>query len=383
MTANEEQVLKDFMVDINCLKQLNKWTGVFNLFDVLKITNAEIRHSNILAWFFDPNENHGLGDSFIKSFITKIVSKGVHDRHNVFELLLQNFYSYQVRRELNNMDIVLISPQEKTVVIIENKIWSKESSHQLETYIEKAKVEYKGYKNILYVFLTPDGIEASDSENWVPFSYGEIVEILESVSMGVHLRDEIVLLVNNYIDMVRRHIMKEKDEKLIEICNEIYNTHRAALQLIFENVNINNSIDHEIICETLRELDTEGTIIMDNKNKWNFFTPSMDSYMPLLDNNNSSWGTKRVYSYWLEKNEDKLIIHFELGGWNLTEDLKQKTNSLIRASNKEISKYRYKRIYYKSEKLSEEDYEDSLKNATKTLVEFALENEKKLLLGKH
>ena len=38
MTNNEEQVLKDFLLDINCLKQLDSWSDNFNLFDVLKIT---------------------------------------------------------------------------------------------------------------------------------------------------------------------------------------------------------------------------------------------------------------------------------------------------------------------------------------------------------
>ena len=55
MTSNEEQALKDFLLDIDCLKQLDDWTDDFNLFDVLRITNMEIRHSNILAWIFDPN----------------------------------------------------------------------------------------------------------------------------------------------------------------------------------------------------------------------------------------------------------------------------------------------------------------------------------------
>lgn len=99
MINNEEQALKDFLLDIGCLEQLNDWTDDFNLFDVLRITNMEIRHSNILAWLFDPNENHGLGDSFIRSFVATLVNKCDHNKYNVFDLLLQDFYSYQVHRE--------------------------------------------------------------------------------------------------------------------------------------------------------------------------------------------------------------------------------------------------------------------------------------------
>lgn len=379
MTNNEEQALKDFLLDIDCLKQLDDWIDNFNLFDVLRITNLEIRHSNILAWIFDPNENHGLGDSFIKSFITKVVSKCDHNKYSAFDLLLQDFYSYQVLRESNHMDIVLVSREEKTAVIIENKIWSGESSNQLYSYLEKSKTEYKDCDQILYVFLTPYGREASDPDNWIAFSYGEIIDSLESSIKGMILRDEVVLVINNYIDIVRKNIMKEKDEKLVRICNEIYNKHRTALRLIFENVNIDNSIEHEIISETLRELNDEGQIIFKDEKKWQFFTATMDEYLPSLDTADSSWGTNWIYYYWFEKYEDKLIIHFELGGWNLTDELTKRTNALIKASKKKVDDYRYKRLYYKAVKLTQDDYEASLRNATKSLVKSALENEKKLL----
>lgn len=265
MTNNEEQALKDFLLDIDCLKQLDDWTDDFNLFDVLRITNMEIRHSNILSWIFDPNENHGLGESFIKSFITKVVTKVVikcdQNKYSAFDLLPQDFYSYQVYRESNHMDIVLLSREERTAVIIENKIWSGESSHQLNDYLEKSKTEYRDCNQILYVFLTPFGREASDPDDWIVFSYGEIIDSLENSIKGMNLRDEVVLVIHNYIDIVRKNIMKGKDEKLVGICNEIYNKHRTALRLIFENVNINNSIEHEIICEILRELNDNGHIM--------------------------------------------------------------------------------------------------------------------------
>lgn len=379
MTNNEEQALKDFLLDIDCLKQLDEWTDNFNLFDVLKITNLEIRHSNILSWIFDPNENHGLGDSFIKSFITKVISKYKHNKYNVFDLLLQDFYSYEVLRESNHMDIVLVSQEEKTVVIIENKIWSGESSHQLKKYLEKSKTEYKDYNQILYVFLTPYGIEASDPDNWIEFSYGEIIDSLESSIKGMVLRDEVVLVINNYINIVRKDIMKEKDEKLVRVCNEIYNKHKTALRLIFENTKVDNSIENEVISETLRELSDDGQIISKDERKWHFFTATMDEYLPTLDTENSSWGTNWIYYYWFEKYEDKLIIHFEIGGCSLTDELTKRTNALIKASKKKNNDYRYKRLYYKEVKLTQDDYEASLRNATKYLVKSALENEKKLL----
>ncbi len=379
MNNDEEQALKDFLIDIDCLDQLDNWTDDFNLFDVLRITNMEIRHSNILAWLFDPNENHGLGDAFIKSFITKVVSMCNQNKYDVFNLLLQDFYSYQIYRESKHMDIVLASHEEKTAIVIENKIWSSESTHQLSDYLEKSKKEYKDYNQIIYVFLTPYGRESSDPANWIAFSYEEIIDSLEGSFKGKKLREEVLIVIQNYIDIVRRNIMKEKDEKLVKICNEIYNKHRTALKLIYDNVNVDNSAEHQIICETLRELHDNQYIIYKDVNKLRFFTVLMDEYLPSLETMDSSWGTDWVYYYWFYKSEDRLSIHLELGGWNLTDELINKTNLLIEASNKKVDKYRYKRIFYKAVKLSQDDYETSIRNATKSLVKSALDNEKKLL----
>ena len=48
-TISNEQALQDFLLDISCLDELAPWTSQFNIFDVLKITKTEIRHSNMLS----------------------------------------------------------------------------------------------------------------------------------------------------------------------------------------------------------------------------------------------------------------------------------------------------------------------------------------------
>lgn len=380
MTESEKLALKSFLLGISCLKKLDKWTDNFNLFDVLKITNMEIRHSNILAWFFDPNENHAMGDAFIREFIRRIAVKNQQDHLNYFDLLLQDFYSYQVYRESNHMDIVLYSRTEQTAIIIENKIWSGESQHQLHDYVEKSQIAYADCKQILYVFLTPDGYPASDPERWISFSYEEIVESLECAAEDQQLRGEVALILKNYIETVRKNIMKEKDEELIRICNEIYNQHRTALRLIFENVRMDDSVESEVICEALQELNDEGLIRYHGDHKWSFGTTAMDQFLPPLDAPVSSWGTNYIYWYWFEKSDECLILHFEIGGENLTVERAQHADSLIVAAGKETKDhYRFKRLYYAKEKLSQDDYETSLKNAVKKLVQSALKHEKILL----
>ena len=173
--------------------------------------------------------------------------------------------------------------------------------------------------------------------------------------------------------------MKVRDEALLKICNDIYNKHRTALRLIFENVNIDNSADSEIICNELQQLANSGKIIYGEGNRWSFSTQAMNEFLPTLLDSNSSWGTNYVYWYWFEKYDDALVIHFELGGWNLTDAHKKHMAALIDVSGKKQDDFRYKRLYYKKYKLSQDDYEDSLKKAVKYLIDNAIKNEEDLL----
>ena len=298
---------------------------------------------------------------------------------NPFDILLQDFYTYQIYREANNMDIVLLSKEEKTAIIIENKIWSGESSHQLNKYLEQSRLEYSDCKHLLYVFLTPDGYDSSNPYKWISIPYEDVINALENAIKEKRVAPEVSLIVQNYIDIVRKKIMKERDETLIKICNDIYNKHRTALRLIFENVNIDNSADSEIICRELQQLSSEGKIIYGESNRWSFSTKEMDEFLPALIDANSSWGTNYVYCYWFEKYEDALVIHFELGGWNTTEEHKKHMSALIEVSGKKQDDFRYKRLYYEKVKLSQDDYEESLKKAVRTLVDNAIKNETMLL----
>ena len=43
-----------------------------NIFEILKISKTEIRHSNFLSWMLNPNGSHQLGDVFLKRFLREV-----------------------------------------------------------------------------------------------------------------------------------------------------------------------------------------------------------------------------------------------------------------------------------------------------------------------
>lgn len=148
---DDKEALLKFMQDSDCLNDLSKWTKEFNMFDVLKISRTEIRHSNILGWLLDPNENHGLGDSFLYGIVSKLSHD--MDTHSTLQFLSSDLYSFNVYREWNHIDILLVSHQDKLVIAIENKVGSYEHNSngneksQLITYKEKIQSQFSDYSN--------------------------------------------------------------------------------------------------------------------------------------------------------------------------------------------------------------------------------------------
>ena len=182
----DEQALKQFLLDIECLEELSPWTNKLNIFDVLKITRTEIRHSNMLSWLFDANENHGLGDKFISLFMHALVSNNQIQSTQIFEYLLSDFYSFSVYREWKNIDLLLVSHKEKIVIAIENKVGSHEHDNQLCRYRNQIIQTFSDYQQ-LFIYLTPDGESPSDNVNWYIFTYCDIADILEQICENSNL----------------------------------------------------------------------------------------------------------------------------------------------------------------------------------------------------
>lgn len=376
-----EEALQNFLLDIGCLDELLPWTGKFNMFDVLKISRTEIRHSNMLGWLLNPNENHGMGDVFLKGILQRLVENDSDGRYDVFNVLLMDFYTFSVMREWKNIDILLTSTEEKTVIAIENKVGSHEHSNQLNRYRNILEKEYPDYNRML-VFLTPDGEKPSDVENWDVLTYSDIIDVLESATSQIKVLPDVDLMIKNYIDVVRRDIVE--DQQLIDICNKIYNKHKKALDLIFENRIDGKTQLSDAIKDTLCRLSEEGLIIYDESWGYNFRTEAMDKYLPLLDEPISSWGSTNIYSYWFNVRDDRFYGIFELAGNNVPEESMKKMQAItdiLKPNDKRKSNFTYKRIYTTKwyDVSDDEDIEGVVDKAVRSAVGDILDMEKKTL----
>lgn len=384
VNLSDEEALQNFLLDIDCLDELLPWTKRFNLFDVLKISRMEIRHSNMLAWLLNPNENHGLGDAFLKAIVQIVVQNDDNGRYNVLETLLIDFYSFVVYREWKNIDILLVSDAEKFLIAIENKIDSHEHDDQLKKYRDTLATDYPNYRK-MYLYLTPEGEEPSDTDYWDTLSYRDVVEALSEQRDTTELTPDVALVVENYLDVLRRDIVE--DEKLIEICNKIYAKHKKALDLIFEHRIDGRTRLVDIVKTVLETLSQENVIIAvpsSNASFLAFHTSAMNECLPPLKEANGSWGSEYVYTYWLAVQEERMCGIFEIGGWNVPEDemqIMQRMIDIEKPNDKRRNTFRYKRLFRTGwHQIEESDsFEEAVADCTRNVVDKLLRKESKLL----
>lgn len=374
----DEQALKQFLLDIDCLEELNPWISKLNIFDILKISKTEIRHSNMLSWLLDANESHGIGDKFISLFLQLLISNNQIQNLNIFNYLLSDFYSFSVYREQKNIDILLVSNKEKTVIVIENKIGSHEHDNQLNRYRSQIEQTYSDYHH-LYVYLTPDGEIPSDNINWHIFTYCDIADILEQISKNTNLNNETELLIRNYISVIRRDIVEDK--QLIEICNKIYNKHKQALDLIYDNIKVEESGIDSIISNTLVKLNDEEKIIY--KKEWGtaFGTKRMYEALPSLDAPISAWNTEDIYSYWFRSEKERFYLIFEITGKNIPSEQKTTMEKMIDILKPNSNKdFVWKRLYRTGwfDLSNATDFESEAEQAVRQAVDEMLDMENKL-----
>lgn len=232
--------LERFVVENDDLLALESIIGRFNIFDALRIDRAEIRHSNFLAFILDPSESHGQSQLFLKALLMDLLKAAPVSLRpfSPIEMDGTDLRGVTVRREWQNIDLLITCEQPAFVVAIENKIDSREHSNQLQRYQETIKrlLDSQGNTspdNQMFVFLTPDGSEASEKQ-WVSYSYGDIHRVLSRVrqTCANAIGNDVLVFLDHYLTLIGTRLMD--DAKIDELCQRIYNTHRQALQLIYE-----------------------------------------------------------------------------------------------------------------------------------------------------
>ena len=310
--SEEKEILEKFILNNPDLEKLEGMLSEFNLFETLNLVHAEIRHSNVLAWLLNPNENHGLGKNFLNIFIKWFVSenKTIIDGLNVFDIEMFNYNDVEIRREWKNIDIVIIIKEEEKniVVAIENKIKCSQHANQLKKYREIIEKEFQYFEK-LFIFLTPENTIPID-ETWINFNYITVSELLDNTIKYKKdtLNENILNFIEHYNIILKRYIVGNSE--IEKVCLQIYKKHKAALDLIFQY----KPDILSYISELLQVLiNSNNELILENSGKTaiRFTTKVIDNKIPRIS---EGWlKSKRLVVYEFFNIENRLALRLYIG----------------------------------------------------------------------
>ncbi len=306
--------LENFILNNPELDKLEDMLTIFNVFETLNIVNAEIRHSNVLAWLLSPQSNHGLGESFIKQLLKYFVSENKEFIKNfglsLFDFEIFDYNDIEIRREWKNIDILLLLKEtsKNVAVVIENKVTTDEHSNQLQRYKSIIDEEFPDYIK-LFIFLTPEETIPSD-DSWVNFNYGTIAKLIDELldKKKDSISENVYHFVKQYNTVLRRYIVGNSE--IEQICRQIYKKHAKALDLIFQ---YKPDLDWEISQLIQELLNKEKGIIIDGAGKTviRFTTPVLDEKLEKISEGWSN--SKRICMFEFNNSDRRLTLRLYIG----------------------------------------------------------------------
>ena len=210
----------------------------FDAIDFLRLANDEEFHSNFLAWLLGPNNNHGIGDYFLKKFLRRVgLSSESIESVDWTPAESQREWPNEVDGQPGSLDILILNESTGFLCAIENKIWSGEHSEQLTRYRKALEERYPDYDRH-YIFLSPRGTlpyRKVEQEYWKPMNYTTILELVEQTIDDTEVREDVRAFLRQYATTLRRKIVPDSNTNIAELAREIYLKHREAIELIYRN----------------------------------------------------------------------------------------------------------------------------------------------------
>lgn len=271
-----------------------------NIFQILRITKNEIRHSNFLSWLLDPNQSHKLGDIFLKRFLREVFSSDKFGDLDQVDVEGMDLSKVEIQREWKNIDILI--KLENVVVCVENKVLSKEHSNQLRRYKEIIENQFPNHHQT-FVYLTPEGDTSDDeSDTYEPISYEFIVESLDRIISvyGESLNEQVKNYIKDYITIIKRELMGT--DKLTELSKKIYQNHKELFDFI---------IDHKpdvldgVKSIFEKQIQKRGWILGSQGKSYLRFTTPKISELTYINQGSNGWRNKESFLFEFVLNPSK------------------------------------------------------------------------------
>jgi len=219
-----------------------------NIFRILDIEANEVRWSAFLAWLLDPNEDHGLGDRFLRDFLTDVQKHSGDRRPRPIDAHLMDLSQIEVETEEpfklddqdGRFDIVIRSlGTERRLCIIENKVRSEEGLDQTNLYFragEEIRKREDLNRDPIHVFLSLRGQEPA-CKRFSSYSYSRLVAVLERIlKSNGEAHSQASTLIEQFIQNIKDVLgeegikMEESEKEVRDLCLRIHSKHKKTVE---------------------------------------------------------------------------------------------------------------------------------------------------------
>lgn len=251
------QKFRDRLVIVN----ENKYRKGINFFDAVGMSNLETKHSRFFVWLFRSDKPHNFKNNETLTMLCEKlfeyqteINEKPHNYKSNKEILSSIFHCNKVE-DLKTEDLIglidgkiTVTPEvkidtkksnskenrryidilietEKAVFVIENKTGSDTHTDQLQAYQDYVDANYQNLKKI-FIFLSPEGLlpynkggSGDYNTNWCVFDYNYILKIVRALLGKVKAnevtydtkaqKEKMIILLEDYIEMVETDILKE------------------------------------------------------------------------------------------------------------------------------------------------------------------------------
>ncbi len=304
---------KDFLL-------LDSHLTKFTPFDVLKLKNHEIRHSNMLAWLLNPEESHGLGFSFLEQFVLALAESQDSVTSFLTKLHSSTAKPYvTVRREAESkekrrVDLLVkctlaaennMNKGNSFVILIENKIYSRQRKDQLKDYLEHAKKQNPN-STIIPVYLTLDEEDEPSEPDYCHLTHKQILEIVRKLvkkERSCKAERAALSFLEYYLAALEE--LTGMDTENQELARGIYRKYKKVIEYINQNAESDIAIAGRLFIENYNKGKGHEQLIELKHSRSKFF-PFTDGKLRQTEGGLSDdWREGNICGYFFEwKNSD-------------------------------------------------------------------------------
>lgn len=235
----------DAIIDFNNDPDVHRLMNIYynqNLPEILAVSRRELSHSSFLAWLFTMTANHTLGNIPVIQLLELYILKS---RDPYKKYISDSLYTAIITRNIQILDSTANTEEAVTgkdtkgradiviscdtflskeklsriKIVIENKVYSTEHSHQTKTYYEHYERVKEPNEEILYIYLTPPAITSeAECPVFVHITYQDLLEhVLQPLVQKPDINQRTQFILNEYINClsVPSDVVDEKNNSQI------------------------------------------------------------------------------------------------------------------------------------------------------------------------